>query len=78
MFSISADDDYKGLFKTLEFGVGVTSLDVNVQIYDDQFRPKVEGEESFSIVLRNPRNGKLSSTLSKAVITIHDFENDGR
>ena len=74
----SADDDYKGLFKTLEFGVGVTSMQVNLQIYDDEFRPKVEGDESFSVLLRNSRNGKLSATHSKAVVTIHDLENDGK
>ena len=78
MFLYPANDDYKGLFKTLEFGVGVTSIQVNLQIYDDEFRPKMEGEESFSVELRNPRNGRLSATHSKATVTIHDLENDGK
>uniref|UniRef100_A0A7M5XNC0 Calx-beta domain-containing protein n=1 Tax=Clytia hemisphaerica TaxID=252671 RepID=A0A7M5XNC0_9CNID len=74
--SAKSNDDYKGIFKTLEFGVGVTSIQVNLQIYDDEYRPKMEGEESFNVELRNPRNGRLSTTHSKAIVTIHDLEND--
>ena len=76
-FLSPANEDYKPIFKTLEFGVGVTSMHVELQIYDDQHRPKVEGDESFTVELRNPRNGRISVSHGKALVTIRDSESDG-
>jgi len=72
-----ANEDYNPIFKTLEFGVGVTSIHVELQIYDDEQHPKVEGDESFTVELRNPQNGRLSITHAKALVTIRDSESDG-
>ena len=48
---------------------------VKVSILDDIARPRIEGKENFTVVLRSPLNAGLGS-VAKATITIDDTISD--
>ena len=65
-----AASDYVASFGTLVFAPGETSKEVAVEILDDEI---VEGEESFSLTLRNAR-GFVTIDDGEGVATIEDDE----
>ena len=74
MFSL-AGLDYIAVNRILKFAPGVTMQTVRVEILDDLGRPRLEGEESFRIVLRMPNNAVLGEPKT-ATITINDSISD--
>ena len=72
----SAGLDYIAVNKILDFAPGVTMQTVRITILDDLGRPRVEGLETFQVVLRMPM-GAIMGEPSSAVITINDTVSDG-
>ncbi|KAK7098028.1 hypothetical protein V1264_004919 [Littorina saxatilis] len=73
--SADAGIDYVAVNKILDFAPGVTMQRVKVTILDDLGRPKVEGPETFQLLLRMPSAAMLGDP-SEAVITINDSISD--
>ncbi|XP_076446552.1 LOW QUALITY PROTEIN: extracellular matrix protein 3-like [Babylonia areolata] len=67
--------DYVAVNKILSFVPGVTMQKVKVTILDDLGRPRVEGPETFQLLLRMP-GGAMLGDPSVAVITINDSISD--
>ncbi|XP_076467569.1 extracellular matrix protein 3-like [Babylonia areolata] len=67
--------DYIAVNKILDFAPGVTMQRIKVNILDDIGRPKVEGPETFKLLLRMPSEAVLGEP-SVAVITINDTVSD--
>ena len=67
--------DYVPVNRILEFKPGVKYQEFKVTILDDLGRPKIEGEESFELVLQMPMGGRLG-TPSTAVVTLNDSISD--
>ena len=59
----------------LEFAPDISEQIVSIGIIDDSGRPRIEGKENFSVVIRAPRNARLGK-LNNAMITIDDTESD--
>lgn len=74
-FSSAAGEDYTGISRNLDFAPGVTMQTVRVYIQDDLGQPRLEGEETFELVLRMPMNAVLGSP-EHTVITINDTVSD--
>ena len=62
---------------SLVFKPGVTEMNIRVNIIDDEGRVRMEGKEKFQVLLRTPRNGRLSS-VSHATVIIDDTESDSK
>lgn len=73
--SAIAGEDYTGISRNLDFAPGVTMQTVRVYIQDDLGQPRLEGEETFELVLRMPMNAVLGSP-DHTVITINDTVSD--
>ncbi|KAL8573258.1 hypothetical protein ACOMHN_006669 [Nucella lapillus] len=73
--SADAGLDYIAVNKILDFAPGVTLQKVKVTILDDLGRPRVEGVETFELLLRMP-SGAMLGDPSVAVITINDTTSD--
>lgn len=71
----AAGEDYTGISRNLDFAPGVTMQTVRVYIQDDLGQPRLEGEETFELVLRMPMNAVLGSP-ERTVITINDTVSD--
>jgi hypothetical protein len=63
--------------KILDFAPGVTMQRVKVTILDDLGRPKVEGLETFEILLRMPVAAMLGEP-KIATVHINDSYSDGK
>jgi len=63
--------DYTLAPGTLSFGAGVMSRTITVPITNDTL---AEGDETFNIMLSNPRGGAILGTPASAVVTIKDDE----
>ena len=74
---LTAGLDYIAVNKILDFAPGVTLQRVRVIILDDLGRPKVEGPETFQLLLRMPTAAMLGDP-SVAVVTINDSISDGQ
>lgn len=61
--------DFIPFTQVLNFAPGQTSINLLVQVVDDQV---VELQESFSLVLGNPRGGALLGALTNTTVTITD------
>ncbi|KAK6168396.1 hypothetical protein SNE40_020939 [Patella caerulea] len=73
--SAEAGLDYIAVNRILDFAPGVTMQLVRITILDDLGRPKVEGLETFQVVLRMPMAAMLGEP-STSVITINDTVSD--
>jgi len=72
---ISANSDYVGISQTLEFAPGITMQNIKVVILDDLGSPKLEGIETFDLVLRMPVQAILGEP-SISQIIINDTISD--
>ena len=71
-----ANVDYYPVVKTLMFHSDEEKKVVSIGIVDDIGRPRLEGNETFEILLNFPRNGRLVKQRSNAIVTIKDEESD--
>jgi len=62
--------DYPTSVGSIRFAAGETSKNISIPIVDDSY---AEGNESFTVTLRNPTGGSLG-TPSSATVTINDNE----
>lgn len=67
--------DYVATNTVLDFAPGVTMQTVKVGIIDDIGKPRMEGEETFLVILRMPVNAILGEP-KEAVVTINDSISD--
>ncbi|KAG1699840.1 FRAS1-related extracellular matrix protein 2 [Nymphon striatum] len=67
--------DYVGIGKNLHFLPGVTLQTFKITILDDLGQPKLEGLETFEIVLRMPDNATIG-TPNKVIVSINDTVSD--
>lgn len=74
--SFIANVDYYPVVKTLMFDSDEEKKVVFISIVDDIGRPRLEGNETFEILLNLPRNGRLVKQRSNAIVTIKDEESD--
>jgi CSLREA domain-containing protein len=70
--SASGRSDYTDAFGTLHFGQGESSKTFSVFITDDAF---IEGEETFTIKLSNPRGDAAIGARATTTVTISDNDN---
>lgn len=73
-----ANKDYRPVAKALEFYPGESFIEVAIEIIDDLYRPRMEGRETFAVVLHSPRNGRLDESSSKAIVGIEDLDLDSK
>uniref|UniRef100_A0A8C5BJV7 FRAS1 related extracellular matrix 2b n=1 Tax=Gadus morhua TaxID=8049 RepID=A0A8C5BJV7_GADMO len=73
--SAEAGEDYVGISRSLDFAPGVSVQTVRVAVLDDLGQPRLEGAESFQLVLRMPMNGVLGDP-SKTTVLINDSVSD--
>ena len=59
----------------VRFAPGALEQTVKITIIDDLGQPKIEGSETFELVLRTPTGGNLGKP-SKSLITINDSFSD--
>ena len=64
-----------GISRSLDFAPGVSVQTVRVAVLDDLGQPRLEGAESFQLVLRMPMNGVLGDP-SKTMVLINDSVSD--
>lgn len=72
----AAGVDYASLNRLLHFSPGEIARSLVVRIIDDIFLPRLEGRESFELVLQSPVDGVLMNP-NKTVIYIEDSGSDG-
>ncbi|XP_013413797.1 FRAS1-related extracellular matrix protein 2-like [Lingula anatina] len=74
---VSADAglDYSAINRVVNFAPGMTMQTVKVTILDDLGQPRLEGPESFQLVLRMPTGGMMGEP-SKALVVINDSVTD--
>ena len=72
---VVAGVDYVAVNQVVRFAPGVLEQTVRVTIIDDLGQPKIEGSETFELVLRTPTGGSLGQP-SKSLITINDSFSD--
>lgn len=75
LLCLPAGLDYVGISHNLDFAPGVTMQTFRMTILDDLGQPKLEGLETFDLVLRMPMNAVLGEP-SRATITINDTITD--
>ncbi|XP_012944319.2 FRAS1-related extracellular matrix protein 2, partial [Aplysia californica] len=73
--SAEAGLDYVAVNRILDFAPGVTMQTVRLVILDDLGRPRLEGEETFSVVLKMPSDAMLGEP-RRAMVTINDSVSD--
>ncbi|BFZ14656.1 hypothetical protein BsWGS_17695 [Bradybaena similaris] len=73
--SADAGLDYVATNTVLDFAPGVTMQTVKVGIIDDIGKPRMEGEETFLVILRMPVNAILGEP-KEGVVTINDSISD--
>ena len=61
--------------QSLTFAPGETEKIVKLIILDDIARPRIEGKENFTVLLRAPLNASLGENPS-AIVTIDDTNSD--
>ena len=71
----TAERDYVPQVQNLQFSPGETEKIVSIIILDDIARPRIEGKENFTILLRGPLNATLGANPS-AIVTIDDSISD--
>ncbi|XP_071087584.1 FRAS1-related extracellular matrix protein 2-like [Haliotis cracherodii] len=67
--------DYIAVNKNLDFAPGVTMQTVRITVLDDLGKPRLEGTETFQVVLRMPMAAMLGEP-SNSVIMINDSYSD--
>lgn len=72
---VTAMKDYIPVSQMIHFAPHVTTQSVHVTILDDTGIPKVEGEETFEVLLRNPIIARIGKT-KKTIIVINDTFSD--
>lgn len=71
----TAERDYVPQVQSLIFAPGETEKIVKLIILDDIARPRIEGKENFTVLLRVPLNATLGENPS-ATVTIDDTKSD--
>lgn len=71
----TAERDYVPQVQSLTFAPGETDKVVKIIILDDIARPRIEGKENFTVLLRAPLNASLGENPS-ATVTIDDTKSD--
>lgn len=73
--SARAERDYVPQVQSLTFAPGEAEKIVKLIILDDIARPRIEGKENFTVLLRAPLNATLGENPS-AIVTIDDTKSD--
>nr|XP_039265536.1 FRAS1-related extracellular matrix protein 2-like [Styela clava] len=73
--SAKANEDYVGISETITFAPQATMQPVRVVILDDLGNPKLEGSETFELILTMPRGAMLGEP-GVTVVTINDSYSD--
>ena len=72
-----AYSDYLPITETFAFEAHQQEIYVKIKINDDVEYPILEGKETFTVILKAGKNGRISEP-SKATITIDDSQSDSK